>query len=93
MVRAGVRTEGERGSNERERDDARRSAGTKVAREEGGEIEQKNSFIWRIKEFGEYRNLENRKVPRRKWRAHGSGAASEWEHAEGASPKARVPVG
>ena len=45
-----------------------------------------------------------RKVPQRKWRAHGSGAASEWEHAEGASrrrvgpgegasPKARVPVG
>lgn len=46
----------------------------------------------------------HRKVPQRKWRAHGSGAASQWGHAggasrrrvgpgEGASPKARVPVG
>ena len=45
-----------------------------------------------------------RKVPQRKWRAHGSGAASQWEHAgcasrrrvglgDGASPKAEGPSG
>ena len=48
--------------------------------------------------------LQLRKVPQRKWRAHGSGAASQWEHArcasrrrvglgDGASPKAEGPSG
>ena len=50
------------------------------------------------------RSGARRKVPQRKWRAHGSGAASQWEHAgcasrrrvglgDGASPKAEGPSG